>query len=280
MSCLTACSSGERKKLESGDLDKKEEKTVDNPHESIHSDMPHDHGNDEFRPLQGDIEPFLAPDSVEIHGVISEISQDAPYILLCHQAGYSHGEYKETAAWFNSIGFNTLAISQRSGNEVNGVVNETALQAAKKDSNVTYLDAEQDIKAAIAHIADLLLLYDRERPIYLVGSSYSASLVLKIAADTSFKYHNQIKGVASFSPGEYLREVELTPLLGSIACPVFLTAAKNEMDAVKQLSVNIPEELVTMYEPETESIHGSRALWSSIDGFEACRQALESFYKQ
>ncbi len=166
---IESCSGGERRELESGDNKKTKQ---DMPQDDIHSGqhMTHHQDSDEFRPMKMEIDPFLAPDSVKIHGVISEVAEDAPYILLCHQAGFSHGEYQETAAWFNSIGFNTLAISQRSGKEVNGVINETALDAEKKDSNITYLDAEQDIRAAIAHIADLLLLYDREKPIYLRNS--------------------------------------------------------------------------------------------------------------
>src|SRR5438477_11180739 len=49
-----------------------------------------------------------------------------PWILLCHQAGYSRGEYKETAVKFENFGYNCLAIDQRSGDSVNGIKNETA----------------------------------------------------------------------------------------------------------------------------------------------------------
>src|ERR1041385_9201704 len=61
-----------------------------------------------------------------------------PWILLCHQAGYSRGEYKETAAKFEAFGYNCLAIDQRSGGEVNGIKNETAARAKEQGKPMDY----------------------------------------------------------------------------------------------------------------------------------------------
>ena len=47
-------------------------------------------------------------------------------IILCHQAGFSRGEYKEIAPRLVDSGYACLAIDLRSGNQVNEVINETA----------------------------------------------------------------------------------------------------------------------------------------------------------
>ena len=77
-----------------------------------------------------------------------------PFIVLCHQAGWSRGEYLEIAPKLNELGFNCMAIDQRSGNETNGVANLT-VKAAKLDGKPTeFVDAEQDIVAAVKHVRD------------------------------------------------------------------------------------------------------------------------------
>jgi hypothetical protein len=42
-------------------------------------------------------------------------SESAPLILLFHQAGWSRGEYNESAPKLNKLGFNCIAFAQRSG---------------------------------------------------------------------------------------------------------------------------------------------------------------------
>lgn len=49
--------------------------------------------------------------------------ESAPFILLFHQAGFSRGEYRPIAPKLNELGFNCMAVDQRSGNMANGVVN-------------------------------------------------------------------------------------------------------------------------------------------------------------
>ena len=53
------------------------------------------------------------------------LGADAPLIVLCHQAGGSRGEYREIAPRLNKLGYQCLAIDQRAGGQVKGVVNET-----------------------------------------------------------------------------------------------------------------------------------------------------------
>ena len=230
----------------------------------------------DFVPIQATIE-FKSGDGLMITADISEISESAPYLILCHQAGFSRGEYKHTSSWFNELGYNTLAIDQRSGEKVNGVENETVKRAYEQELATEYLDAEQDIRAAIGHIATLVSGPDR--PIHLLGSSYSASLVLKIASDVEFEHRDQIKSVLSFSPGEYLQGIELSPMLSTIKCPVFATSSKSEIDHTKMVISKISPDLLTHFQPEVDGIHGSRGIWETTEGYETYRNAVVDFLK-
>jgi dienelactone hydrolase len=136
---------------------------------------------------------FTSSDGVSVTADHYVTSTQNPYLILLHQAGYSRGEYRETAPKLANLGFNCLAVDLRSGNEVNFVKNRTAQDARDKNKGTAYLDARGDIKAAIDFVAAR-----SNKPIILVGSSYSASLAL-VEATENFK----IKAVVVFSPGEY-----------------------------------------------------------------------------
>ena len=191
--------------------------------------------------------------------------------MLCHQAGYSRGEYKDTAVKLMELGFSCIAIDQRSGKETNGIVNETALAAKRHNLPTTYLDAKQDIEAAIDYMYEM----NGHQPIILVGSSYSASLALLIG-NTSTK----IKSIASFSPGEYFRSINIQSEIQSISKPVFVTSSKKESRALEELVSLIDTSYVTHFMPDVSGIHGSRALWSSTEGNEAYWDALSNFLKK
>ena len=187
------------------------------------------------------------------------------FALLCHQAGFSRGEYRETAPKLayggfspqNYSGFSSLAIDQRSGNKVNGIINETAKRAKEKGLPTDYLDAKQDIEAAI----DLAYAKNNNKPILLVGSSYSASLALLIG-----KNNNKVKAIAVFSPGEYLKGIDLANEIKDLNKPVFVTSAKDEIPSVKKLLRNVNPEFITLFEPKVSGFHGSKALWFSKEG--------------
>lgn len=108
---------------------------------------------------------------------IAASDKTQPFIVLCHQAGWSRGEYREIAPKLNEMGFNCIAIDQRSGKAVNGVTNDTAARAKAAGKGGAYVDAEQDIIAAAKYAKDNLA----EGELLLWGSSYSAALVLRIA---------------------------------------------------------------------------------------------------
>jgi alpha-beta hydrolase superfamily lysophospholipase len=77
-----------------------------------------------------------APDSLTIYGVLYHQSPQKPIIVLCHQAGSSKDEYAEIAPQLNALGFNCLAIDQRSGGNRLGGVNQTAAAAEKKGAKI------------------------------------------------------------------------------------------------------------------------------------------------
>jgi len=215
---------------------------------------------------------FYARDSVQITADIYFIKDAIGTILLCHQAGFSRGEYINTARKLNELGFSCMAIDQRSGKEVNGIINQTAVDANKKDVNVGYAGAKQDVEAAI----DFLYAQNGQEPIFLVGSSYSASLALWIAGERNKK----IKAVATFSPGEYLKGKNLAKLLKPIKIPVFVTSSRREIVPVTKLVRYVKPNYLMHYKPDKKGIHGSRALWETTAGYEGYWKAFKSFLLQ
>lgn len=196
-------------------------------------------------------------------------SDTLPWILLCHQAGYSRGEYKETAAKFEKLGYNCLAIDQRSGDEVNGVKNMTAERAKQAGKPTEYLDAEQDIRAALNY------LYEQsKKPVILVGSSYSAGLVLKIAVGNPL-----VKAVLSFSPGEYYGDkLPLAKSITKLNVPVFITSAKSEVKDARKIFDAIESKNKLFFTPTSEGKHASSALWESTNDYKEYWKAVETFF--
>ncbi|HID38382.1 MAG TPA: hypothetical protein EYP36_02570, partial [Calditrichaeota bacterium] len=93
---------------------------------------------------------FPSLDSLEITAdLYLPHGKTAPFIILYHRAHWSRGEYREIAPKLTEMGFNCLAVDQRSGSEVNGVKNETAARAVKLGKPTTYVDALQDMQAAL-----------------------------------------------------------------------------------------------------------------------------------
>ncbi|MFI5204404.1 MAG: hypothetical protein ACHQF2_07895, partial [Flavobacteriales bacterium] len=49
---------------------------------------------------------FPSKDGIMITGDSYEVIPGSQYILLCHQAGFSRGEYRETAKKLSAMGYN------------------------------------------------------------------------------------------------------------------------------------------------------------------------------
>jgi pimeloyl-ACP methyl ester carboxylesterase len=200
---------------------------------------------------------FTADDGVKITADQYLISDtDAPFIILFHQAGYSRGEYREIAPKLNKLGFNSLAVDQRSGKEVNGIVNKTNKEAKKLKKSTEYVDAIPDIEAAFLYVRDEM----KAKKIVVWGSSYSAALVFYLAS----KYADEIDGVLSFSPGEYF-EIDgkkIKSFAVGVKSPVFITSAKNENKQWKEIYDSLTSDK-SFFVPNQSGKHGSKALWES-----------------
>ena len=197
---------------------------------------------------------FPSKDGVTITADSYDIDSLAPVILLCHQAGYSRGEYLETAKRLNKFGFNCMAIDQRSGKECNAIHNETADAAARAGKTRNYSDAEQDIIAGIDY------LYNKyHRRIVLLGSSYSASLALIIA-----KENEKVCAVTVFSPGEYLGEKDyVRKKINGLDKPVYSTSSLDEAGDVTELMRDVISKLKVQFIPRSQGNHGSKVLWTT-----------------
>jgi len=182
-----------------------------------------------------------------------------PLIVLFHQAGWSRGEYLEIAPKLNKLGFNAIAIDLRSGDKVNGVVNETAKRAKKAGKGTTYVDALQDIEASLEYARSLV---GNKVKVIAWGSSYSAALVLKVAGD-----HPELaNAVLAFSPGEYFKKLGkpadwVKQSARLYTRPVFITSAKSEKKRWKAIFDAIKSKKKIAFIPSSKGHHGSRALW-------------------
>jgi dienelactone hydrolase len=214
---------------------------------------------------------FLAKDGLIVTADLYMSNDTLPWMVLCHQADYSRGEYLETAKKFNKLGYNCLAIDQRSGDQVNGVVNETAMLADAKRKKITYMDAEQDMIAAVDYA------YKKSgKKVVLVGSSYSASLALKIAAE-----NEKVKAVMAFSPGEYFEnKLNVKDKIKNLDKPVFVTSSKEEASAVTALVKDIKSTIKTQFIPSTKGEHGSKALWKSSGNYHEYWMSIMMFVRQ
>ena len=211
---------------------------------------------------------FKSLDSLTVTADIYHIGKDKPVMILCHQAGWSRGEYKESAPAFNTLGYNCIAVDLRSGNEINSIENETAKGYSPKGLPQDYVNAEQDIIAAVnyAHA-----MYGKN--VILVGSSYSSGLVLKVAKENS-----KVDMVLSFSPDEYYGNmIDLRQTITGLDKPTFITSAKNEAAGAKALFDVVTASKKVQFIPQGAGYHGSRSLWASLTGNEEYWVAVRAF---
>ncbi len=217
---------------------------------------------------------FDAADSVTITADLYMANPDdkTPFIVLFHQASSSRGEYREIAPKLNKLGFNVLAVDQRSGDGMNGVENETVMEALEKDKGILYLDALVDLKSALAYAKNNFA----KGKILGWGSSYSSSLILKIAGDEP----DIVDGVLSFSPGEYFTpRVTVADSAKNIKVSTFVTSTRSEQKKT-QVLFDVITAKKTYFIPKTEGDHGSKALWSKFKEHKAYWNAVEKFLKQ
>jgi pimeloyl-ACP methyl ester carboxylesterase len=204
---------------------------------------------------------FKASDGVTVFGDAYEAADPKrPAIICFHMAGSDRGEYAKIAPRLVRLGFNVLAIDQRSGS------GETARFYGKK---ARYLDALPDLEAAVAferthHPMSKVLVW---------GSSYSAALVFLLAAKDS-----KIAGVLSFSPDEYLGKDNLAKNAAKhVTAPVFITSARGEADAAKHILDTVASKDKVQFVPKGAGEHGSSALLLEPEASKEYWTAVEAF---
>jgi dienelactone hydrolase len=221
---------------------------------------------------------FKASDELEITAdLYMTDSVNRPFIILFHQAGWSRGEYNEIAPKLNKMGYNCLAVDQRSGGKINGVINETHQRAEKQKLGTKYTDAEIDMISTIKYVKSK---YAQAKKLIVWGSSYSSALVLKITGD-----RNDIDAALSFAPGEYFESMGkpadyITQSAQNIMVPVFITSAKAEKPNWWSIYEAIPSIGKDYFIPKSDGQHGSRALWEKFPEHKNYWKAVEAFLKR
>jgi len=214
---------------------------------------------------------FIAADGLKITADLYETNKDKPYILLFHQAGYSRGEYRQSAEKIIKFGYNCLAVDLRAGGEVNYIQNHTALLAIQQGYPADYLSSQQDIIAAIKWVKER-----SKEPVILFGSSFSASLCLLVAKD-----NDDVKAVIAFSPGEFFEPgLSIQTELSNLNKPVFAASSKRENTYVNKVLNRISSENKTIFSPEKGGEHGSKSLWKSNPNNQEYWLALTMFFSK
>lgn len=212
---------------------------------------------------------FPSRDSLMVSAKVYGSDPTNPTILLCHQARYNKSEYDGIAERLRQAGFNCIAIDQRSGGPIGAVQNETYNRAIALGLPTNYVDAQQDIEAAIDFAKTRF-----NTPLILWGSSYSSTLALYIGAENPL-----VEAVVSFSPGDYLADEKgsLVPIMANFSKPYFITSSKSEGVGVSNLLPDEKNANQTVFTPKGPGHHGSRALWINQSGGEEYWEAIEVF---
>ncbi len=182
-------------------------------------------------------------------------SPSAPVLLLFHQAGSSKGEYATVAPRLAALGFNAIAIDQRSGGDMYGP-NQTAAAMGK---TVAMQSALSDMEAALAWARAT----HPGAKVVAIGSSYSAALVFVLAAD----HPGDIAAVAAFSPSEYFSDRSYVRAAArKIRVPVFVDsgAGKQEIANAKTIFAAVGSRDKRQYVPRA-GIHGASTLRDDRD---------------
>lgn len=173
--------------------------------------------------------------------------------LLFHQANGNRHEYDAIAPRLNAMGFDTLAVDQRSGGSLFDHTNQTV---AARGSSASYTQAYADLKGALTWAQT-----QGYSTIIAVGSSYSASLTLRLAA----QYGDKLTAVAVFSPGEYFDDKHVVrQAVSRLHIPTYITTDPNEEARVDEVMDNAHSGVITRYRP-AHGVHGASTLDSARD---------------
>jgi len=186
-----------------------------------------------------------------------EVDPSYPWVVLFHMAQSSRGEFQRIAPKLNKLEVNCIAVDLRSGKENNFIVNETYVLAKNTELGTSYMDAEIDMKAAI----EKAYLIAR-KPVIIFGSSYSASLALKLAAEMP-----QVKAVIAFSPGEYFgKELDVEAAASGLSKPTFIACGSDEKKYTDAIANAVKSSKKIYFAPGKGGAHGSKCLDKNTEG--------------
>lgn len=200
---------------------------------------------------------FPSKDGVTITADMYEANPDYPWIVLFHKAQSSRGEFQRIAIKLNKLELNCMAVDLRSGKEANFIVNETYVLAKNTELGTEYLDAEIDMRAAIQKAYIIA-----RKPVIIFGSSYSASLAIKLGAEMS-----QVKAVVAFSPGEYFgKKLDVAKAARGLTKPTFIACGSDEKGYTDPIANAIRSKKKIYFAPPKGGAHGAACLDKGTDG--------------
>jgi len=216
---------------------------------------------------------FESKDGLTVYADLYEVSENNPTILLCHQAGYNRKEYMDIAPKLCELGFNCLAIDQRSGGVFVERKNLTNEMAKSKGIETEMYNAVPDLEASIQFLNEKY-----KQNIIVWGSSYSASLALYIGS-----YDDRVKAILAFSPGNYFGDKipNLEGVFAELKKPYLVTSSKKEAEKIKLLigDSNSAKKQI-QFVPNSNGHHGSRVLWTGQSGGDEYWTVVKDFLSQ
>ena len=178
---------------------------------------------------------------------------DRPLVLLFHQgASNARAEYGPLLPQVVDAGFDVVMVDQRRGGSRFGGINRTV--EALGDREFSYCDTYADVEAVLAHARTLT-----DAPVVVWGSSYSATMVLKLAAERP----GEIDRVLSFSPasGEPMAGCDPGDFAADVEVPVLVLRPRNEAE-IPRLAEQLAwfDELGFRTHVADPGVHGSSML--------------------
>ncbi len=215
--------------------------------------------------LAGEPVTLHTSDGVSVFGTLTKAHPgNARIILLFHQARGNRHEYDPVIPALTHLGYDTLATDQRSGGELFGGTNDTVKTLGH---STDYLTALPDLEAALEWARG-----HHYRTIVMVGSSYSSSLAILLAA----RRQSEMTALAAFSPGEYFENRNLVKeAAAKITIPFFITTDPDEEGNVTEVLRNAHGSNIVRYKPAA-GVHGASTLVAARDP-EGYKENLQHF---
>ena len=203
--------------------------------------------------VHGEEVHFAAADGVTVYADLYQAPEgkSAPLIILYHQArSNARGEYGPIIPRLTALGYNVLAVDQRSGGSLYGYSNRTvdALGAS-----TDYCSAWPDVVAAL----DYAIGQGFSGPRIAWGSSYSAALVLRLAHERG----GDLAAVLAFSPasGPGMGPCSADNFIDGITVPLLALSPASEMRYRQQQFARLRANGAQTYVAEN-GVHGSSML--------------------